>query len=157
MKLIPLSQGFEALVDDEDFDSVNEFKWHAAVDDERVYAVRNVYLSGRRTLQYLHHFVLGVEGKQVDHRNGDGRDNQKNNLRPANDQQNSRGFRRKIDRPFCPFRGVSWSKGLWRARLSIGGKKIELGKFSLSEDAARARDGMARQLGWPEEGMNFPL
>lgn len=157
MILIPLTQGQFAKVDDEDAARVLQFKWHAAVDGDRVYAARNIYREERRTRQYLHHFVLNLTGKKVDHRNGDGRDNQKDNLQTTTDLQNSRGFRRKIDQPFSKFRGVSWSRGMWLARLCVGNKRLCLGRFYSQEEAARARDEKARKLGWGEEGMNFPI
>lgn len=146
MKTIPLTQGFVAIVDDADFEAVSKFKWYAARRKQRVYAARNAVLNtGRRTIVYLHRELMGVP--KVDHRDGDGLNNQRHNLRPATYQENIRGFRRKQRGATSEFRGVSWHRGdrRWRARIHVDGVNFGLGNFVSQEDAARAYDEAARK------------
>src|ERR1700744_2107287 len=95
MKLIPLSQGYSAMVDDEDFERVNQFKWcvKRRKHSPTIHAVRTVNFKkdGRRTSKnvWMHHFIAGVTSHVVDHFDGNGLNNQKSNLRHATFAQNS--------------------------------------------------------------------
>lgn len=145
MKTIPLTQGLIAQVDDADFKAVNRFKWCAQRIGRNFYAARRFRKpDGKQGYQYLHQFLFpGV--LRVDHRDGDGLNNQRYNLRPATNQQNLWGFQRKRPGATSKFRGVSWeSRRLtWHARLKISGKSIHLGYFDDETDAACAYDTAA--------------
>lgn len=83
MKKLPLTQGLFAKVDDEDFDFLNQWKWHAM---KGRYAVRR---DSDKVYIYMHRVIMGVtDQREIDHRNGDGFDNQKSNLRIATHRQN---------------------------------------------------------------------
>ena len=108
MKTIALTQGFVALVDDEDFDRVSAFKWSATKTKTNVYAVRKVQTPlGRTTSQLLHRFIMEVTNPrvQVDHKDHNGLNNQRDNLRPGVCGENC-GNRRKT-RGASQFKGVS--------------------------------------------------
>lgn len=148
LKEIPLTQGKVALVDDEDFDRVNQFKWCA---QKRrcggFYAVRKIRVSETKwTNEYLHCFILGR--KRVDHKNGDSLDNQKQNLRAATPQQNCRNRRKKIAGATSKFRGVYWCSGRrrWCASLKVKGRRTYLGYFKVEAVAAKAYDAGVRQF-----------
>lgn len=110
MKEIRLTRGLVALVDDEDFERVNAFKWHAHYSGrtgKKVYAERTVYYKGggRDTIR-MHRFILGLppRGRElvVDHRDGDGLNNQKSNLETITQEENMRrapGWNRKVEEP----------------------------------------------------------
>lgn len=91
MREIPLTQGYAALVDDEDFDLVNQFKWmvHRAKQGKHHYAVRHEYLGGgrlhaRRRLMFMHRLILGSAPRtNVLHVDGDGLNNTRANLVPG--------------------------------------------------------------------------
>lgn len=142
MKLIALSQGQSATVDDEDFETLSKFKWHAWRGRGCFYAFRNMTApNGRRTTQAMHVFLVGQPG--VDHKDGDGLNNRRGNLRPATTIQNGRGFRRKSAISSSTYRGVNWQTRdqTWRARISLSsGKEIHLGNFSDEVEAAKAYD-----------------
>jgi hypothetical protein len=137
MKEIVLSGGFVALVDDEDFDNLNKYKWHIQKSKYVNYARRTE--NGKPVL--MHRFIMGVTDPKilVDHRKGDGLNNQRSNLRIATRSQNNTN-RLRYKNLTSKYRGVSWSNqnGDWRAQIRLNTKKINLGGFEKEEDAARA-------------------
>lgn len=147
MKEIPLTNGYVALVDDADFKAVNKFKWYAHKMGRGVYVVRSVKRAdGSWTIQSLHQFLMpGVP--RVDHRDGNGLNNQRNNLRPATKTQNGQGFRKKKVGATSAYRGVSWylKTKKWKASIKAAGKQRYLGYFVSEIDAARAYDTAARK------------
>lgn len=97
---------------------------------------------------YLHRFLLSApDGVEVDHKNGDGLDNRRDNLRQAAHQQNL--FNQQLSRANTSgFKGVSRSKNpdVWAARIKHNGVSISLGFFSSRETAAYAYDLAALDL-----------
>lgn len=77
--------------------------------------------------------------KEIDHKNGDPRDNRIKNLRAATHAENMRN-RRNAANNTSGFKGVRWSadKNKWRARIQINSKQIHLGYFQTTEDAYTA-------------------
>src|SRR5262249_39633454 len=98
MKRIPLTKGFEALVDDEDHDALSQHKWCASRTGRGWYAVRHDRTErrirrGRRVKReinrYMHHEIMGRRlGMDIDHADGNGLNNQRSNLRWATRSQN---------------------------------------------------------------------
>lgn len=120
-----------------------------------VYAQRGIKRAdGRWTTQKLHTFLTGYA--LTDHRNGDGLDNRRSNLREATQSQNLCN-RRPKSRP-AGFKGVTWFErlGRWKAQCSKGGKNHHLGYYADIEDAARAYDAAARELHGEFASLNFP-
>lgn len=147
MKAIVLIRGRIATVDDRDFKRVNQFKWFAHKKGQRYYAARNIRLpNGERETEYLHNFLMGVKG--VDHKDGDGLENRRYNLRPASPLQNRRAFRRKASSATSQFRGVSWNsaRGKGAAQIKAGPRQTYIGYFTTEEGAARAHDSHAIKL-----------
>jgi len=111
MKEIPLSQGLVALVDDEDFERVNQFKWCASKESRgtKFYAIRWQRINGKQTKIRMHRFILGLppgkeckhyqSGLVVDHVNGNSLDNRKRNLELidwCDNTYRSDGFRKQM-------------------------------------------------------------
>src|SRR3990172_2543575 len=95
MKLIPLTQGVFAQVDDEDFEYLNQFNWFALKTKYTFYASRNIQIKGMWTTIRMHRVLMNTPRNQkVDHKDHYGLNNQKYNLRRCTDQQNQ-GNRRK--------------------------------------------------------------
>jgi hypothetical protein len=149
MKSIPLTQGRFAKVDDDDFERISKHKWCVSKNKHHrtEYAMRREYGRNRRSIK-MHREILNAPNVvQVDHINGDGLDNRKNNLRFCNNAQNhcnkdpQRGGTSK-------YKGVSWEKrrGIWEAYICPSGKKIHLGYFHNEIDAAKAYDKKAIEL-----------
>src|SRR4051794_15312209 len=93
MKRIPLSQGYYAIVDDEDFDRVSQFKWSVHVPKGKGprSAMRSLKRkNGRRKSITMHRFILNAKpGQMIDHANRNPLDNRRCNLRFCNDTQNT--------------------------------------------------------------------
>jgi hypothetical protein len=160
MKSIPLTQGFVAVVDDEDYERVVAFTWCATKTPNNVYAVRKVRTStGRSTSQLLHRFILGVIHPRidVDHRDHDGLNCQRCNLRRCVRGEND-GNRRKT-RGGSKYKGVNLDRdrGLWRACITIHSRSKFLGRFHDERDAALAYDAAARAAFGEFANCNFPL
>jgi len=158
-KRVQLTQGFVALVDDEDYAAVvaaGPWQLHRRDSRSTHYARRGVTKeSGGRTTQSLHQFLTGWA--ITDHINGDGLNNCRSNLREATHAENMRNSRRRVDST-SGFKGVSWESytSKWRAFISIDGKRRFLGRFSDPEEAARAFDAAAIEVHGPFARLNFP-
>lgn len=158
MKKIPLNHGKFAMVDDADYEAVSQFTWHAKRARHKFCAARKIILStGKPTTQRLHQFLLpGVP--RIDHRDGDGLNNQRENLRPATHTQNQQGHRHKWAGATSQYRGVSWTRKyrVWVASIKANRKKIHIGHFHNEIDAAKAYDSAARKYFGEFASPNFP-
>jgi hypothetical protein len=134
-----------ALVDEED-EWVTQWKWYAMAHPRTTYVSRGDVLHGRYRVSYLlqREIMIAPCNKEVDHRNGDGLDNRRTNLRLATPAQNARN-RPLQSNNTSGVRGVHWcaSKGRWRARIKVNNKYIELGLPTDLDSAARVREAAA--------------
>lgn len=141
MKEIKLTQNKVAVVDDEDFEQLNQYKWYAHKQSNNCYASRTIRLNKRKITIKMHREVLNAgNGISVDHINGNGLDNRKENIRLCTTQQNA--FNRKHPHPKNKLKtkGVRWHNGARKfiAKIKINGKKIHLGYFNVLGDADSA-------------------
>lgn len=137
MKEIPLTKGFVAKVDDGDYESLSEHKWHV-----KQYKTGNVYAArmdrdanGKRLTVLMHIEITGQKG--MDHADGDGLNNQRLNLRPASRSQNGMN-KRKVKLTSSKYKGVMWYPryGVYYAYIKDDGKRIHIGQFGQDEVAA---------------------
>lgn len=149
MKSIELTRGMVALVDDEDFDRVNSMSWHAQKGKHTYYA-RTGKNNGGLSMQQA---VLNAPGVLIDHKNGNGLDNRKVNLRRCNSSQNSGNTRKHTDGA-SRFKGVHFHKrrGRWCAMI----RHKHIGLYDTEEDAAVAYDKEAAKVFGEFARMNFP-
>lgn len=159
VKTIELTQGQHALVDDIDFEFLNQFKWGAKYDKATngFYARRNQHvqiLNGKRKLKtiMMHRLimerVIGRELKRreiIDHVNHDSLDNCRENLRIVSTRQNMQN--QKVKKT-SKYPGVSWHKRdkKWHAQIKIGGKVKHLGYFTDEREAAKAYEKACREF-----------
>lgn len=138
MKKIKLTKEQYAIVDNEDFEYLNQFRW-SYLDRGKYtgYAIR----SGRGKTVYMHREIMGTkDGELTDHIDGDGLNNRRSNLRIASPAQNQANRRpRKIGSSGVV--GVYLSKGKkksWQARYSRDDKWLHIGYFLTKEEAGEA-------------------
>lgn len=164
MKTIPLTQGKYAIVDDEDYEYINKWKWHARKDKRNFYAARGVVVDRKKhrvKLFFIHNEIMKPkDGMLVDHVDHDGLNNKRNNLRICTDIEN------RMNRRKCPtvkgkkcsskYKGVCLKGKKWFSY--IGGKKKYkcIGLFDNEIDAAKAYDEFAKIMYGRFANLNFP-
>lgn len=153
--LVPLSQGKVAIIDADDAEKVLAFKWTAM---ESYPGLWYAYRKDDRKSILLHRFIMGAPDEVgVDHWNGDGLDNRRENLRLATESQNgaNRGLQSNNS---SGFKGVVFHRrcGRWQARIKVQGKTISLRYHDTPEKAAHAYDKAARKFFGEFAYLNFP-
>lgn len=148
MNKILLSQGKVAIVDDADYERVNQHKWtYSHMNKNKEYAIRGVGPRSNHTTQLMHRFILGdiPEGMVVDHINGDGLDNRRCNLRICTRSQNTINKRKKGTT--SKYKGVYWDKNRkkFRSHIVVEGKTIFLGRYDSELEAAIAYDNASEK------------
>lgn len=155
MKQIPLTQGKVALVDDADFQHFNQWKWHY----HHGYAERTEYIGGdgyKSKAVYMHNEIMQPPvGMEVDHRDGDGLNNQRYNLRNSTHAQNSTNRGKRSDNT-SGYIGVYKYNNGWMAQLMKDGEYVLSKAFPTAIEAARARDKAAREHFGEFAILNFP-
>jgi hypothetical protein len=148
VKEVPLSRGGVALVDDEDYEAVRVFNWCAHQSKFTFYAERH-RRDKRWTVEKMHRVILARKlgralcpGEKTDHKNGDGLDNRRENLRLATHAQNQRNCRRHSCNLSSKFLGVGRRKDSkkWFARIGVDHRKIYLGYYATEMAAVQARE-----------------
>ncbi len=136
MRQIPLTQGKIALVSNQDYWLVRQFKWCAAQHKSGNWYAQMGIIG---TTISMHRLLAGFPPFALDHRNGNGLDNRRRNLRPASTRENAMNKK-------CPRNNAAGIKGVsfiawrkrWRAMIHVHPRNIFLGYFHHAEDAARA-------------------
>lgn len=142
IRLIPLSQGKFAIVDTADFDWLNQWKWTVIhqTPNSPWYAYRPFLIDGKRVNVRMHRLIINApNGVEVDHRDGDGLNNRRSNLRFATRQQNACNRKANIGNK-SGAKGVFWYKRtkMWRVAIGIKRKQIHIGYFKTKAEAIEA-------------------
>lgn len=161
---IPLvNTSYVAIVDDEDCALVSSHRWFktkGGTPGRCYYAKAKIRLPefGRMArLVFMHSFLIGKkDGFQIDHKNCNGLDNRRDNLRWATPSQNSTN-RDVADHGLSSYRGVYLLQGRWRATIGVERKRLHLGLFLTEEEAAIAYDEAAIRLHGEFARLNFPV
>jgi hypothetical protein len=139
MKIIKLTNGGEAFVDDEDFERLSKYTWRRKDDGRTSYA--KAYGGGgrkNRITLLMHRKLMEVpRGVVIDHVDGNGLNNQKNNLRVCTCEQNHWNRHRLNSNNTSGYRGVSWDKktNKWLVRVGYDGKRVYGGLFENRDSA----------------------
>lgn len=144
MKEIKLTQNKVALVDDEDYEYINQWKWYYS----HGYAIRHIQINKKQHTITMPRIILNTPIEfDIDHINNNKLDNRKENLRSCIHYQNSAN--RNIQRNNkSGFRGVFWVKDRckWLAYINHLGKHLHLGYFDNIMDAKTKRDEKAKEI-----------
>jgi len=142
MQEIKLTRGQVTLVDDEDYEWLNQWKWFSADAKKGFYAARDEVLHGKTKRILMHRLLMKTpDDMQTDHRDHDGLNNQKYNLRVCTYNQNNynSGERKRKSR----FKGVEIRYHRFRARIGVDGRDITIGSFGTDKEAAIAYNNAA--------------
>ncbi len=145
-----------ALVDDEDYERVNSKNWFIVKTKRGVsYACGRTKVNGKSTTLPLHRFILNLTDKTkvIDHKDHDGLNNTKNNLRVCSQRENVRYSRPRKNKS-SKFKGVSLFtqriKGRiylsWTANIRVDNTRTRIGSFKTEHEAAIAYNKKAVEL-----------
>ncbi len=140
MREIQLTKGYIALVDDEDYERVNQYKWYAKTHKKKntVYAGHVFRDKNKRKEKQLHRFILNLTDSKVlvDHVDRNGLNNQKYNLRTCTKAQNAKNIG-ILPTNTSGYTGIHFDKcsNKWRAGMKINNKRIYIGIFTDKKDA----------------------
>jgi len=141
--LIPLTQGKVAIIDDDDFALVAPYKWSAArcpKSPDVFYARCSFIENGKSCRIGMHRHILGLtigDGLEVDHADGDGLNNSRSNIRVCTHAENMKN-KRKRRNSSTPFKSVYPVGKRYQARITVDGKRINLGMFDTAEEGHAA-------------------
>lgn len=159
MKKIKLTQGYVTFVDDIDYEYLNQWKWYVRHFKNTSYAVRNIRKEdGKQTAILMHRQILNTpKGMEVDHKDHNGLNNQRYNIRDCTKSQNQIN-RKPVGK--SRYMGVSIEskgshKGRIRAQIRINGKVINLGFYKSEYQAALVYDDYARIYYGEFANLNF--
>jgi hypothetical protein len=157
MKEIRLTQGEVALVDDEDFEHLNQWRWFVQKRNHTSYAYRTT--KSPKTSASMHRQLMDFPtGSQIDHIDGNGLNNLRCNLRICTSAHNSMN-RKKRKNTSSKYKGVAWEKGKnrWYVSIKVGRKSYYLGKVGSEKEGALVYDKIAREWFGQYARLNFPL
>lgn len=145
-----LTRGYVTLVSQEDAEFVGRWSWSTlALPDGKLRAVRRENRRGKGAFYYLHREILGApDGMVVDHRNADGLDNRRSNIRICTPAQNARNQRVQRRPKSVGLKGVyhDRERDRWQAYITVAGKRKMIGRFRTAVEAAMAYDRMAIEM-----------
>lgn len=147
MTKIVIAKGLIALVDDENYDIINKWKWRPKFHGKNIYAYRIVTINKVRIKLYMHRVILGLTNPKIvtDHIDHNGLNNQISNLRVCSQSNNSKN-RRVEDGRAVKYKGVTTAyKNNFQSRITVDKKVIWLGYFKNEIDAAIAYNNAAKK------------
>jgi len=158
---ISLTQGFVAIVDAEDYERLSHYKWRVLKSPYTKYAIRTTSRKVGMKDIFMHREILGLihgDGKLVDHKDFDGLNNCKFNIRIGTKRDNAANSHRRRDSA-SKFKGVRRSRAIkerWEARIGTSNSGRFIGTFDTELEAALVYDAKAKELFGEFAKLNFP-
>lgn len=153
---ISVGHGQEAIIDASDYPLIAPYWWYARHDERRWYVLTGSLWKEQGSVQ-MHRLILGLTDPTVwvDHKDSNGLNNRRSNLRIATASQNMANARlSKKNR--SGYKGVQFRDGLWRVCITKDRQAIWVGSFKTAEEGARAYDIKAREFFGEFARLNFP-
>lgn len=154
---ISLTQEKFAIVDDDMYDYLMQWKWCTYKMGNNFYAARKDKGTLFRKSILMHRFIMNTpNGMEADHIDLDGLNNTRTNLRNCTHAQNNQN-KKKQSNNSSGYKGIVWDKERkkWKAQISVNGKHVLIGRFSNIEDAVKAYDEIAKQYHGEFANTNF--
>lgn len=147
---IPLTQGKVALVDDDDYEWLSQYKW--------CFEGRYAHRGHEGHHVYMHRMIVNApKGMEVDHHDGNKLNNQRGNLRITTRGGNNANRPKRNNRTYhSQYKGVYKNRKAWRVSFGTNGKSTDLGSFATEIEAAKAYDAAARAHFGEFARLNFP-
>lgn len=144
---IPLTRGYETIIDVQDLPLVQDYKWLVLIDKRQQYAARTDRSTGKRIQVWMHRIIMGANpGMLVDHIDGNGLNNRRSNLRLATYAQNQYNVGVRKDSR-SGIKGVRlYPNGRWQARIRVDGQCKSLGYYATAEEASKAYENASKEL-----------
>lgn len=140
------------LVDPEDLAILSKHKWSLIRPKNIIYAVRRSKINEElpyRTLIFMHRFIMHPDSNSIiDHKNGNGLDNRKLNLRVCSYSENLANVGKSIKKSSSIFKGVSFCsrRKNWMAQIMHHGKSVFVGRYKTESEAAINWNKKAKEI-----------
>lgn len=137
-----------AIVDNEDFDYLNQWKWYSIPKNNSLYVVRGSGPAKKRIRIYMHREILGFPDKLfVDHLNHNPLDNRRCNLRVCTNSQNMANQKIRSGNKTSKYKGVCWDKTLkkWKASPGYQGEQKTIGFYKTESEAGIAYNNFMKE------------
>lgn len=150
MKIIQLTQGQVALVDDIDYDFLMRWKWCANLVGRHYRPVRGFWLNGKQKSIFIYTAIakrMGIDTERIDHKDQNTLNNQRSNLRSATNSQNGHNCGPRSNSK-TGVKGVSFHKasGKYQTQITVCGKDHYLGLFDTIAEAEEVVVAKRREL-----------
>jgi hypothetical protein len=142
------------IIDDEDYDKIKDYTWHinSYKNTKMIYARSSAKDGG----VYMHRIIMDIHNRiKIDHINGNGIDNRKENLRIATHQQNNFNKKPYVNNK-CGLKGVRLDRGNYVATITYNAVTKYIGSYKIIEEAAMAYDKKALELFGEFAYLNYP-
>lgn len=151
MRTIPLTQDYEATVDDEDYEELSKYSWRIDLPSLNVARGKPSILMSRQIMKAPVHL-------EVDHRDGNRLDMRRSNLRLCTHAQNLMNQRPQQRTRSSMYKGVSWSKRMckWESSIKFKQHNYHLSFWESEAQAAAAYDLAAVHFFGEFARLNFP-